>query len=775
MKTPQSDDSLFLYSIEGVVFMFLAIVWFAICLLGFFDFTVQTSSLWRMLFISFFFLLLLLLGIWCVRNVLRFINYVFAVHPIIQSNLHRAFYTWGVSVCVLYLVVTGGHTLKKAYRLHGKATVAYVGSCVENPENIYHGASYVVVHYVGAVLRQLYNMLRSLSAVVAQDFINQTAQTEPSIYSTGDKIRQYRNAGTNWWGRTKNWFLDITADATDALTGTSAVRAAISAKTQITQQYGEIIAMAFVTGALYKFWGFFVWLYNATVLMVVNGFLFFFGSTSLVSKSFFGKGSGTLGLVLNGLLILVGLRREKDIAYGSAEFADRAWKKQILHKRHTGLVVDGNNRISSDLSYKHVAVIAPSGMGKTSSYVMPNLLATDANTAVSYVVTDPKGEMYEQCAEHLRKMGYNIVVFDVNNAAYNTYNPLKRAESDEDINKVAQILVNATLEGGSGDRFWNDNAMMLLVMLIRVLKNYGRIKGTADYYNLHNLRHLLNNLGENGYELVSFVNEYAPDAELIDEYRAFCMQSERVFSSTVATARTALKDVAIQETKRLTASDTISFEQLRTEKTVLFVVVPPSDVQYYRFLLTLLYSQLFSFCERSEGLPLYFLLDEFGNLGKIPSFDKLITTLRSKQCSISLILQDMAQLETVYGKQGASTIINGGCNSKLIFGGVQNLETLTIISKLMGEKTIDRPEKDDTGAKIGRLLMTPDEIRRMAENEVLFLSTNLPPLQAEVVPYFENERFSVTPIERKPSNTPAAVQFIDLLPYKTALLGEGES
>lgn len=446
------------------------------------------------------------------------------------------------------------------------------------------------------------------------------------------------------------------------------------------------------------------------------------------------------------VFFLLGIEVKKDTSRGSAEFADKSEEKEFLSEKQNGLLIDGVRCISWDLSMRHLAIIAPSGQGKTSNYVIPNILSLPeflnpkSGTSASTVITDPKGEIFEATAQYLSEQGYKIKVIRVDEPLQSElFNPIKRANSDKDISKLAEIMVDSATSGGGGNGqdFWNNSAKMLLANVIRIIK---RSIVPLEYQNLHNVKQFIDLMGNDGKPLAAFVKDHCNDHQAMTEYNSFTQQNDRTLSSILMTVKTILKDLGVREIAQLTSKDTINFESLRAEQTALFVITPFSDIEYYRFFLTNLYSQLFAFCDKnSKGNDIVFMMDEFGNLGKIPSFPQLITTLRSKRCSMSIILQDIEQLRMVYEKSGASAIINGGCSSKIFFGGISNMETLEEVSKMLGNQTLQQKTREGKElAPIARALMSPDEISRMQIGSGIFMSAISKPTKIEMTEYKES-------------------------------------
>lgn len=452
------------------------------------------------------------------------------------------------------------------------------------------------------------------------------------------------------------------------------------------------------------------------------------------------------GAVLNGLVTAI--TTTDDDSHGSARFLTGIEEWELLSLYQDGLVIDGRRRISANRSFEHLTLIAPTGAGKSTRFVIPNLLELGEQN-VSIVATDPAGELYEQTAGYLNQQGFTVKAVNVADPAASLhFNPLYRPKSHTDIQKIAEILVHSAYPDSSGgQRFWNDGAKTLLAVLIRCLN-----QEAPKYQNLHNLRHLLNHFGTDGDPVRQFVAANADESTRV-EWEGFASQEKRVVQGMVSGAKTALSPFADPALSRLTARETLHFESLRDERTALFVCVPEHEIQHYAPLLTLLYTQIFSYCMgQASGephLPIYFLLEEAGNIGRIPNFATLMTTLRKRQCSVSIVLQDVEQLTHTYGREAARTILNGGCASRLYLPGLSPEESLGVEQSL-GETTIhvkepvphepyETPDRMRE-RKTGRSLMTADEVRTMDDNEGLYLYGNKRPVKLHTTPFYQNAR-----------------------------------
>ena len=208
-----------------------------------------------------------------------------------------------------------------------------------------------------------------------------------------------------------------------------------------------------------------------------------------------------------------------------------------------------------------------------------------------------------------------------------------------------------------------------------------------------------------------------------------------------------------KEIAEVTSTNTINFEDIATRKTALYVISSDTHTAY-NFLLTIFFSQmiqqLYNFADRNPGgelkVPVFFILDEFANIGQIPDFDKKISTSRSRGISFSVILQNLDQLEAVYEKSYET--IMGNCDTH-VFLGSNSFKTVEYFSKQLGETTIARDTKSTNRDKnfskqgystsdqiMGRALMTPDELRRMDNDLCIIFEKGLKPIKANKYYYF---------------------------------------
>lgn len=412
---------------------------------------------------------------------------------------------------------------------------------------------------------------------------------------------------------------------------------------------------------------------------------------------------------------------------------------RFLNGFHKGLVLDGKNkRLSEKDSFNHMGIIARSGGGKTSAYIIPNILKLARNGA-SMIVTDLSGELYDRTSGYLQKRGYKVYVLDPENLDESIgYNPLYYAFDSVSIDEISEILIQSANPGQAKpeDKMWFDGAKSFLSILIKVLVS------TKDhrYINLANLKHIINYFGEYGKDLDDLLLKYADDKTL-NEWGGLVFGNPKTVQSFVSTANTALNAIGINDNLALLTSEHhINFENFRKEKTVLYIRIPGQKQQQYGFLLNLFYKQFFNAMMQRlparEDLSVYCLLDEFGNM-KIPEFSSTVTTIRKYRVSISIVLQDFNQLIQRYGEHEAKTILNGGLSGKLFYAGA-DFEITNILSQMIGERYVNKTDSFGKVHHVKESILSNADIRTMKDNEALLIYGNKKPLKLKIRPYYKS-------------------------------------
>ena len=392
-----------------------------------------------------------------------------------------------------------------------------------------------------------------------------------------------------------------------------------------------------------------------------------------------------------------------------------------------------------------------SGSGKSASYSIPNAY----QCLGSYVFTDPKGELYDRTAGYLKEQGYDIKVLNLVRPQYSDgYNPLMHITSELDVDVIANTIVKGQKsEGGSADPYWDDMAELLLKSLIYYLiatrpEEEQNLASCAELVRAAN-----NNKGTN--LLTELISQLPYDHPARMYYKSIEIAPEKTYGSILSTLQSKLGKFDSKEIAEVTSTNTINFEDIGSKKTAVYVISSDTHTAY-DFLLTIFFSQmiqqLYDFADNNGGkLPVqtFFILDEFANIGKVPDFDKKISTSRSRKISFSVILQNLDQLEAVYEKS-YETII-GNCDTH-VFLGSNSQKTVEYFSKALGEKTIMHVSKSKSKNKgkegkskststsdqiMARALLTPDELRRFDNDKCIIFVKGVRPIKADKYYYFK--------------------------------------
>lgn len=386
-------------------------------------------------------------------------------------------------------------------------------------------------------------------------------------------------------------------------------------------------------------------------------------------------------------------------------------------------------RLSLKASFEHLAVVGPTGSGKTSSFFIPNIL--DLRAECSLVVTDPKGEIEERTRRSLEAKGYRVYTFNLEKPEKSVvYNPLALARDDTEVSDMAEIILRNGYSAGEGasDTQWIYFSLPLfesVLLLERELKKRsGGVPTIRDACG-----YITNYTDEDRVSLFRGMPE-----NILDKYLAFAqsLQSPETASS--------IKTVAISSTRIFTRPDVAGAtgggkmfrpELLRKEKCAFFIQVKEHKAHLYKPLMATLYWQLMEHLTSIDGLPVVFLLDEFPNLGKIPGFAQMAATLRSRKISLCIGLQGVEQLSREYTAEEQQDILNN-MKTKIFYPGLSG-QTGKYFEQVAGYSTVK-----NRGAEERRELLTADELRRLPDGKVVVVVHNLQPIILDAVPYFKN-------------------------------------
>jgi type IV secretion system protein VirD4 len=401
----------------------------------------------------------------------------------------------------------------------------------------------------------------------------------------------------------------------------------------------------------------------------------------------------------------------------------------LLSSRYKGFCLTGRRNLSVKDSYQNAIIIGGTGTGKSSIVLIPSLYSMQS----SLIIHDPSGELYTKSEGNFTQRGIEVKLLNFAKPNISCgYNPLSRANSSSDIQKVASMLVENALGAKTKDPFWSTQSVSLLTILITILK-----KQEQQYQNLYNVRQLLNQLGSNSEAVDSLFSRDA-DEVLFAEYKSFIAYDDKVVNGVIATCKAALQIFSDESVAQVTSLDNLNFQNFRDKPTALFIQNSVADQKYYSIITSIFFEQFFSFLlgrfPKPNEQDIFLLIDEASSLN-LPTLPLAVANVRKHRAGIMLLVQDFAQIIHHYGKYDADAI-KSNCFAKMYFTG-QSLETSKELEQTLGKFEY----LDDMGHKVVRSLMTNDEIRTLKSTRALLICGNHQPIMARLRPYYKHFRY----------------------------------
>ncbi|MDO4836575.1 MAG: type IV secretory system conjugative DNA transfer family protein [Clostridia bacterium] len=393
----------------------------------------------------------------------------------------------------------------------------------------------------------------------------------------------------------------------------------------------------------------------------------------------------------------------------------------------------------------NILTLGGSGAGKTRSLALPGIMECNA----SFVVTDPKGEILSAVGHLLKEKGYTVKAFNlVDFSQSDGYNPFKYVRDDKDVLRLITNLIRNTTPKGSGgsDPFWEKAETALLESLMFYLlyeapeeeQNFSMIMKMLSYADVREdketyvsaLDLLFKQLGDN-----------QPMHIAVKQYRIYKQAAGKTAKSINISLAVRLAAFNMDQICSITDHDNMGISELGKQKTAIFAVIPDNDTSL-SYLVGMLYTQIIQELYYQADhvyhgrLPIHvrMILDEFANVSLPEEFDKSLATMRSREISATIIVQNLAQLKGLYKEHGWETI-TGNCDTLLYLGGNEQ-STHEYISKLLGKETIDTRTHGQTKGKsgsystnmqtTGRELLTPDEVRLLDNSKALLFIRGFP-------------------------------------------------
>lgn len=398
-----------------------------------------------------------------------------------------------------------------------------------------------------------------------------------------------------------------------------------------------------------------------------------------------------------------------------------------------------------DNGESHTLVIGATGSGKTQTVILPTVKVL-SKKGESMIITDPKGEIYEKTSVMLKEKGYQILLLNFRDPQNgNSWNPMtlpykmyKSGAQDKAIELLDDLALNILYDESNknADPFWEkvsaDYFSGLALSLFEDAKE--------DEININSIN-LMSTVGEDKFGGSTYIKEYFngkdPTSAASINVSATITAPNETKGSILSVFRQKVKLFASREnlSEMLSYSD-IDLETIGERPTAVFIVIQDEKKTYHSLVTILLkqiYETLIASAQKHGGkLPVRtnFLLDEFANMPPLKDVTTMITAARSRQIRFTMIIQNFAQLDSVYGKEDAETL-RGNCGN-LIYLVTTELKALEEISKMCGEV---KSKKDDKTASTP--LVTVSDLQRMKENDVIIMRLRMNPFKTTFTPDYK--------------------------------------
>ena len=458
------------------------------------------------------------------------------------------------------------------------------------------------------------------------------------------------------------------------------------------------------------------------------------------------------------LLIQSKIRQAKkfrrDAEYGTARFGtkedikpfvDPKFQNNVILTGTEFLTMNTRPKIPANARNLNACVIGSSGSGKTRFWLTPQLLQAHS----SYVVVDPKGGTLDQCGRFLQREKYRVRVFNsIDFSKSMHYNPLAYIKTESDVLKfVTALIANTKGDGKEGDEFWTKAETLLYCALVA----YIVFEGPEEERNMNTLVEMINSMevredDETFKNAVDYMfdglEKRSPQHFAVRQYKKYKLASGKTAKSILISCGARLAPFDIPQLREVMAYDELELDRIGDRKTAVFFIISDTT-QTYNFLVALAFSQMFNLlCERADNvhggrLPHHVrvLWDEAANTGQVPQLEKLVAVIRSREVSLCLLYQQLAQCKAIYDKH-AETIL-GNMDSVVFLGGREASTIKEISENWLGKATISmqtdsrsRGQSESYSQntqRLGRELMTPAELATMPGDKCILQLRGLPP------------------------------------------------
>lgn len=453
-------------------------------------------------------------------------------------------------------------------------------------------------------------------------------------------------------------------------------------------------------------------------------------------------------------------------SHGTARFQTKREIKKNYQQDNRGFILGEANRHIAIHSVKnalnlnsHALCFGGSGSAKTAGYMIPNILHIAERLGESQVILDPKGELWNQTSQYLKSLGYKVIPFnllDPEKKRSARWNPLRGLKQTHEVVELANMIYESTSSEREDKFFANSGKDLLISLMLYILESR-----PEKEHHLKNVVHLCSTIGKDQETLRGMFDSLPEGSQARSFFDNADCEAEKQWEGIRGDVKSRLGLWILQEIGELTAESDFDLSDLGREKTVLYLMIPDSDTTY-NLLPSLIVSQAFkTLIEQADAndggrleKPVWFLLDELGNLPRIKDLDAKVNTVRSRGIRIMMIFQNIPQFEKKYGKDGSKSI-DASCDTT-IFLGTKEQTTNKLFSDMLGTTTIqiqstseNKGKNDSMGTShsyTSRSLMTPDEVKMIRDtNEVLIFQPGRYPARMKKCLYFQKEKWKDIP------------------------------
>ena len=425
----------------------------------------------------------------------------------------------------------------------------------------------------------------------------------------------------------------------------------------------------------------------------------------------------------------------------------------------------GREKAQVRLNAIHTMVVAPTGVGKGASFVIPHLLTSPDST----VVVDYKGENFRATAEHRRtKYHHTIVVLDpfkVVTQTPDSFNPLDFIDGDnplaiDDCRDLAESLVVRT--GLEKEAHWADSAELWIWAMIAVVVLYSDRKDRS----LQSVRKLLTNPDKMQAVIKLMCESNAWSGMLSRLGDQLTQFRDRELGSVLTTANRFARFMDTLAIFDSTSSSSFNPADLLKGRMTIYLILPPEHMRTQSPLLRMWIGSMLRAIVRGgiqEKHKIHFLLDEAASLGRMEALDDAVDKYRAFGVRLQFYYQSLGQLKKCWPEGGDQTLLS---NTSQIYFGVNDNETAKYVSERLGESTIavrsggsntgrTHQTSDDGSASTsystgtsdnwsqqGRHLLKPEEVMALSERIAIIFTPGVAPIWTNLNRYFEMDFFT---------------------------------